>query len=257
MKTLKEIKLEISQGAKAYYIYLLYKPDGTPFYVGKGKKRRIDAHESEARRFINGKSWKGINKFKLKTIKKIWDDGGEVFYAIDSWHDELISAGDREENLVNTIGKRIYGEGTLTNILDGGVSWSIKNKQAHSKKSKKHYENSPPKSFVMEKEELEELLSRLTRAEIIQECNISQSTLSRLIKKYGLTKKGYGSGKLNIDIARKIRTMHALGDCTQTQLALAFNVSQPTIHKVLNNTIYKSNGPRVTGEASVKVGYNY
>lgn len=109
----------------------------------------------------------------------------------------------------------------------------------------------------MDKEELEELLSRLTRSEIAQEYDISQSTLSRLIKKYGLTKSGYGSGKLSLDLAEKIRAMHMLGDYTQTQLATAFNVSQPTIHKVLSNMIYRSNGPKVTGEASVKVGYTY
>lgn len=109
----------------------------------------------------------------------------------------------------------------------------------------------------MEKPELEELLSRLTRSEIVIECGISQSTLSRLLKKYGLTKSGYGSRKLNFDIAQDIRRIHNKEKYTQSELADLFDVSQPTIHKVLNNMIYKLNGPKVTGEADVKVGYNY
>jgi DNA invertase Pin-like site-specific DNA recombinase len=109
----------------------------------------------------------------------------------------------------------------------------------------------------MEKEELEELLSRLTRSEIVVECGISQSTLSRLLKKYNLTKNGYGSGKLNFNIAQDIRRIHSKGKHTQSDIADLFEVSQPTIHKVLSNMIYKASGPRVTGEASVKVGYNY
>jgi DNA-binding MarR family transcriptional regulator len=109
----------------------------------------------------------------------------------------------------------------------------------------------------MEKLELEELLSRLTRAEIISECGISQSTLSRLLKKHSLTKIGYGSGKLDSGIAQDIRRIYGTGECTQSELAGLFKVSQPTIHKVLSNYVYRSNGPQVTGEADVKVGYNY
>lgn len=107
------------------------------------------------------------------------------------------------------------------------------------------------------KKELEKLLGHMTRAEIALECGISQSTLSRLLKKHNLTKSGYGSRKLNFSIAQEIRKIYGYGDHTQKEIAELFKVSQPTIHKIINNLAYKTIGPKVTGEANVKVGYNY
>lgn len=109
----------------------------------------------------------------------------------------------------------------------------------------------------MDFKELEELLSHSTKAEILLAYNISQSTLSRLMSKYGLTQKGYGAGKLNFQLAQEIRKIYNSGKHTQKNLAKLFKVSQPTIHKVVNNLVYKANGPKVTGEADIKVGYNY
>lgn len=107
----------------------------------------------------------------------------------------------------------------------------------------------------MDKKELKELLGYMTKDQILEEYNISQSTLSRLLKKHGLTKKGYGARKLNFSIAQEIRKISK--DYTQKELADLFEVSQPTIHKIINNLAYKASGPKVTGEANVKVGYNY
>lgn len=107
----------------------------------------------------------------------------------------------------------------------------------------------------MEKEELEELLKTMTKQEILSAYNISQSTLSRLLSKYGFTKRGYGAGKLNYEIAQKIRKLYNTEKYTQKDLSKLFHVSQPTINKIINNVVYKSIGPKVTGEAEVKVGY--
>lgn len=133
MNTLKEIKLDITHGKMLRYVYLLFKPDGTPFYVGKGMKNRVCAHESETRSFIKGKTWKGMNTFKLNTIKKIWDSDQQVYYAIDSWHNNNESAGNREIDLVLNIGRKILNQGPLVNIKDGGDYWSEELRQLHSK----------------------------------------------------------------------------------------------------------------------------
>lgn len=143
MKTLQEIKLEITEGKKAYYTYLLFKPDGTPIYVGKGCSNRIGAHEAETRSHIRGKIWKGINNLKISTIKKIWDNDGQVLYKIDSWHDTSKSSYDREIELIEHFGKRILNEGTLTNIRDGGDVMTEEDRRLNGEKIKQFYIDHP------------------------------------------------------------------------------------------------------------------
>jgi arginine repressor len=111
--------------------------------------------------------------------------------------------------------------------------------------------------FSIEKDELKELLETHTRQEILEEYRISQSTLSRWIKKHGLTKRKYGPNKLNYANAQQIREIYHSGEWNQEDLSVAFDVSQATINKIINNHLYKQEGPKVTGTADVKVGYRY
>ena len=53
-----------------YYVYTLSKPDGTIFYVGKGRGNRLDHHENEARR--------GVKSTKCDIIREIWANRDEV-----------------------------------------------------------------------------------------------------------------------------------------------------------------------------------
>ncbi|RTK97746.1 MAG: hypothetical protein EKK64_00595 [Neisseriaceae bacterium] len=120
MKNLKDIKIDIAQGKSPCYVYFLFFSNGIPFYVGKGIKDRISDHEAEARYFKNGKIWKGINKLKLNTINEIIESGDQVYYEIDSWHETSMQAGEKEIELIQSIGRLILGTGPLTNIRDGG-----------------------------------------------------------------------------------------------------------------------------------------
>jgi len=143
MKSLKDIKIDIAQGESPCYVYFLFYPNGIPFYVGKGMKDRISAHEAETRYFNNGKRWVGINTFKLNVINNIWESGDQVYYEIDSWHNTSESAGSREIELVKSIGRRILDTGPLTNIKDGGNLLTEQDRKILSEKIRQHYIDHP------------------------------------------------------------------------------------------------------------------
>lgn len=90
-----------------YYVYVLARPNGTPFYVGKGAGRRIFGHENEAKT--------GCQCHKCRVIRKIWRNGGEVQrYTMLTTMDEC-EAFTYECELIT-----LYGRKTLCNKTDGG-----------------------------------------------------------------------------------------------------------------------------------------
>src|SRR5258708_3079601 len=77
-----------------YYVYTLARPNGTIFYVGKGKGRRIIQHELEARN--------GVQSRKCDIIREIWASGGEI---IKTKHGEFSNEKDAlsyEDYLIKT-----------------------------------------------------------------------------------------------------------------------------------------------------------
>jgi hypothetical protein len=101
-----------------FYVYVLYRPDGRPFYVGcaragrrKFSERLLD-HETEARL--------GRRSLKHSIIRKILDQGGQIIYVIDSWHRNRDAMARREIELIYMIGRRQLGTGPLSNRTDGG-----------------------------------------------------------------------------------------------------------------------------------------
>lgn len=101
-------------GGGPHYVYVLRYPLspagdgalGTPFYVGIGQGDRLFAHEEEA------KDGSRSNP-KVEAIRAIWRGGGEVVRTIDSVHSQ--EPWDREETLINSIGRIADGTGPLTN----------------------------------------------------------------------------------------------------------------------------------------------
>lgn len=117
-------RLIATSGGGAHYVYLLRVPDGkpsfggfgTPFYVGIGQGSRLFAHEDEARNPARSNA-------KVEMIRSIWAMGGEIVRTIDSVH--VAEPWDREEELINSIGRLAEGAGPLTNAQTYAPSLKI------------------------------------------------------------------------------------------------------------------------------------
>lgn len=100
-----------------FYVYVLRRPDGRPFYVGKGIGYRILAHENEARHPNDRKS----NAYKLNVIRSVWRSGDTVVYEIDFVTKDEDAAYAREAEIISRL-KRLHEGGPLTNLAPGGGS---------------------------------------------------------------------------------------------------------------------------------------
>ncbi len=99
-----------------FYVYMYCKPDGTPFYIGKGKEDRWEHHIKQAKKQRTTDS----NKLKINTIRKILKQGQEPlikFIDTDLSEDQ---AFELEQFMIGWIGRFDLGTGTLTNMTNGG-----------------------------------------------------------------------------------------------------------------------------------------
>lgn len=94
-----------------YYVYSLNFPDGTPFYIGKGKGMRGFVHFKDYTK----------NKLKKQIIQRIIDAGSYPILSIDDYNLTEEEAFRIEEEYIVRFGR--YGidkGGILTNQLPGG-----------------------------------------------------------------------------------------------------------------------------------------
>lgn len=162
----REVMALIRASAKPYYVYVLFKPNGVPFYVGKGAGHRATDHEREAKSTTR-------KTHKLAVIRKIQRDGLAVGYGIDSWHEDDASAIAREIALIAEIGRKDLKTGPLTNYTDGGDSPVIgEQTRARNSAAQKRYFANPDsrkktseatKRYFAENPEAREELSRRAR----------------------------------------------------------------------------------------------
>jgi len=128
--TLQEAKFLIQQHPGQFYTYLLKRPEGDPFYVGKGncKGFRIEEHHNGA------KAGRCSNKLKQNIIRKIWEEGNQIDYEIVLFSGDEKLVFDKEMELISFYGRRDQGIGMLCNMTDGGEGI---NGHVHSEKTRK------------------------------------------------------------------------------------------------------------------------
>lgn len=111
----QDVRAYISSRTERFYVYILRRPDGSPFYVGKGggNRCRLFSHASET---LNSQH----QNHKLNIIRSITKQGGSVKYELDSFFDDEQECFAREVELLLKIGRYDLGAGPLTNGTDGG-----------------------------------------------------------------------------------------------------------------------------------------
>lgn len=110
-----------------FYVYVLKRPSGEPFYIGMGSGSRIDHHEIMARR--------GERTHKANVIRKIWATGDQVGKEIVAHFPSANEAKAAECALIATIGRKDLGAGPLLNRTNGGdgvTGWSKEMRRLHS-----------------------------------------------------------------------------------------------------------------------------
>lgn len=96
-----------------FYVYVLRRPCGTPFYVGKGMGTRLFNHEAEARNTAR-------LSHKLNIIRQLVRQNCRIVYEVDSFHQDEHLCFAREAALIRAIGRFDLRLGQLANCTDGG-----------------------------------------------------------------------------------------------------------------------------------------
>jgi hypothetical protein len=94
-----------------FYVYILSRPDGRPFYVGMGTGKRMYWHEQNAYR---------ERSYKASIIRSILANGGAVGYRIVETFPTVSEALALEIELILAIGRRDLRTGPLSNLTAGG-----------------------------------------------------------------------------------------------------------------------------------------
>ena len=108
---LAALRAKIKASAGKFYVYILSRPDGRPFYVGAG---------SEFRAIMSANPKRCENPIKRAVIEKIIRNGGHTQIVLTAWFDVWEDALSEETRLIAYYGRIDIGTGILTNNTNGG-----------------------------------------------------------------------------------------------------------------------------------------
>jgi hypothetical protein len=118
---------QVLAASKPFYVYVLCRPGGEPFYVGKGVNLRVFQHEAEAR------NTKALTH-KLNVIRSLHRRGMSVWYHVDASFDDEAHALAHERRLIAGIGRHDLKSGPLTNQTDGGEGASNPSQESRQRR---------------------------------------------------------------------------------------------------------------------------
>lgn len=139
----EEVRKLLRSAQGIYYIYMLSRPCGTPFYVGKGSGDRVFCHERDALQTT-------LRSHKLNTIRALHANDRQVGYSIELMSGKL-EALARERELTQSYGRHDLGTGPLTNMTDGGegpANFSEQTRQKHRDTLASNLEDGSARSAV-------------------------------------------------------------------------------------------------------------
>ena len=125
----QELRNFIAALPHIHYVYVLRRPTGEAFYVGKGQHLRCLNHHAEARNTAR-------LSYKLNIIRKTAGLGEPIIYEIESVFPTQVEAFQRERALIASFGRYDLGRGPVANCTDGGEGAC--NLSEASKKASRH-----------------------------------------------------------------------------------------------------------------------
>lgn len=147
---------DIFDNVGKFYVYGLYRPDGTIFYVGKGKYKRLFDHGKP--RDIKNCS----NKLKINTIKKIRESGQDFGLNIFKFFDCEKDCFNYESKLIKYFELK-RNKGVLCNLTYGGEGCvgMVMSEESRKRVSEGH------KGLVRTKEHRKNLSNSLSKKPIL------------------------------------------------------------------------------------------
>lgn len=121
------ILAQINAHPGMFYVYVLSRPNGEPFYVGLGSGRRVLDHETAARL--------KARDYKSNIIRKCWAAGEKIGKRIEAFYPTRQAVAAAERALIAKIGRRDLGAGPLVNLTAGGDGTHELSQEAIARKS--------------------------------------------------------------------------------------------------------------------------
>jgi hypothetical protein len=144
--TKKEVSDLLNDSNDNYYIYALCRPNGEPFYIGKGTVNGAGVHRVLSHWGMGDK--KDKNKIKHKIIKEIKAEGKTLRYKILRFFKKEEDAFTYEIKKIFSYGRINNNTGILANLDDGGrggygAVFTEEMRTEQSNRVKKYYEEHP------------------------------------------------------------------------------------------------------------------